>query len=342
MENNFEIVKGYFSEEEFNRVHEVMSIFGVSFPDSFDIYSKYYLNGNLDEKIQSSELYKDYYKHYAIVLTNPKDRESLDYLGEEKLDELGYFEFLNEYKRLVVKKDGLRYEWVKIGHTHESMKITKTEIDNRDRDAELSVVFNLRDDGLNSSDLTLYGTGYLSPSSTWKHVFLSSPVIRSYVTNIVVEDIVIEFREEKPIEEYFAFFKSLLANEHFNYVIPYSLRENSILSIIAKLFEYPINGLVSDLKSTDQTWRYEKEKKNVALTCKCEQEEAQAELDATIAKARRIYEYKVNKASEKQTSDLASLNQQEEAYKKTISSLPVSTGPVRRRSKKNNKTQTRK
>ena len=339
MENNFEKVKNYFSEEEFNRILEVMSLFGVSFPDNFDIYNKYRLDNRLAGKAYTKELQKDYYCHYAIVLSKPQENQDFNHLDEEALNELGYFEFMNEYKQLVVKKDGLCYKWARIGHgVHEGITITKTEEDNRD--SELSVAFNLRDDGLISSDLTLYGTGYSSPSSTWRHVFLASPVIRSYVTNVVAEDR--ELKEEKVIEEYFDFFKSLLVNEHFSYTIPYSLRENSILSIIAKLFEYPINRLVSDLKSTDQTWRYEKEKKNVASTCKYEQEEAKAELDAAVAKAKRLYEYKVNKASEKQTSDLASLNQQEEAYKKTLSMLPVSTGPVRRRSKKNNKEENRK
>ena len=272
-----------------------MRIFGLNFPETFNIYEAQY-NSKLDNKYPVNCLYEDHYLNYVVVFSG--ENQISEDTSLDVLNKLGRFEFDEVGQTLGFEKEGVVYEWSR-SNGHESLKILGVAPYNIGD--EISVCFNERKDGICTSDLSLYRK-------------YSSPIIRSYISQVKVVGEYTDFAEEAPSEQYLEFFKQLLRNEHFNYVIPNSLKNEQIMDIIAQVFEYPISNLVSGIKDDDQSWRFDKEREEILSLCESAKRKARSKKEEVIAMANKEYKWALDTAEREKEEKLQELDGRAKAY----------------------------
>ena len=294
MNEKIEQIKNLIGEYNLERVFEVMTLFGTKFPESFEIYSKDYYT--LDSSYSYSNLRKDYYQNYAVVLSDVKQLPK--YVKQDMLDDLGSFEFNNNLQKLSFKRNGLFYNWIIYNNGSERLNI---RVDNKNNSG-MTVVFNRENEGLITSNL-------------WIYAKYRSPVIYSYIYDVVLKDDYHRDTNKKAtIDEYHDFFVQLLGDKCFNYAIPDTLKNDEIINIIKQLFKSPIMKLVSELNNTNQIWRFEKERNSILDEYDSEKRTAKNKLDEAIEAANSIYQKDINDAEEKKKKLLEVLDISESEY----------------------------
>ena len=296
MSNNLEKIRNFIGEERLNRAIEVMGILGLSLPEEFDIYWKYWddlsLVSHQDELSESSQY------SYCVVLSG--DRNLDQYTKQEVLDKLGYFEFTPRHTTVCKIIDGVFYEWENTADIHESLHIVPGKRHSSEK--ELHLCFNKRDEGTNTSDMYMDGV----------HRF---PYLSSDIHSVRIYDRTIDINETAPLDQYFNLFQKLLTSPRFEFLVPASLRQEGIYSTILKIYKRPICEYVASIKTEDQSWRYDKEVKRVKYRCESEKEDAKKKFDKAVAEARRYYEYEVERAEDKKNARLAEVATEAEQYK---------------------------
>lgn len=294
MEEKFKRIEELIGEDALNRVFEVMKIFGISFPKSFDIYWSSYIGGLFD-RCTLNKLYDHWSNLYAVALSDSE--KPLDYVKIDILDKLGYFRFNKYTQEIAFIKDGVFFKWYRNKDGHEELNISKDKRDNYENN--FTIFFNRRNEGISTSDI---GTSHNHKT-----------IITSYVTSVNAVDFSGK-TESVSIDNYFELFKRVLNGHSFNFIIPERLKQYDLIGLIVKIFEQPIKGVVYDIMNNDQSWRYESEANCISSRCEAEKRRAKEVRDETVNNADELYEYEVGEAEKNKESQIAQLEKLKNDY----------------------------
>ena len=304
-------IKEIIGEEGFARVLDAMELLGVSFPENFSIYTRRGMWENpVGYKVDPSELYEE--DKYIVPFST---EEGLKNKEKDEIVQIGYFEFCKYYQTITFGINGYVYSWTRRSPIDEEMTISKDHINNYSN--QLSVSIRDLDDGIQSSILRIKG----------KH---DIPELKSYIDNVKVykyyyndwgKDEVFEI--DRPISEYKEAFSQLINEERFQCLIPDELRKPEFYALLQRMMEEPINIVIYNMTYTDQSWRFDQERKAIENDCTREKNKAQDEYDREIERIDRLRKGAESSADKKRKEKLSRVDELEKAYKAQMALKPI-------------------
>ena len=299
--NSFENTKKILGEKKYNRLLEVMRILGIELPEKLRVHNYYGEGIEKDTESSLEGIVEGDFNIYAILLSDVD--KSVEELSKEELAKVGFVEVSDNKQSITFVRDGIYYHWEKKNDDYEHFEARG--VDKSDYKDEFDVSFILYDKNLKSSCVTTGGVR-------------NFPTIRSYISDL---------REAEPnfgldrgyldtVDNYLPQVLKLL-NEH-SFEIPEGLPADYLINTTMQLLEDPINELIYTLKNTDQSWRFEGERKSIYAEYDEKLRQAGFISCKTIEETAYRKKWAYHRATDEREEKLAKLAAQEKEYKSQL------------------------